>query len=128
MKNNICTWFEIPVKDMNRAVLFYENILDIKMTKMEKNNDPNVEMYFFPGPEGDVYGAMGGLVKAKGMEPGNHGPVVYLYTDDMEKTLEKIASEGCKVVMPKKDIGEYGYIAHFMDSEGNFVALHKSKD
>jgi len=31
------------------------------------------------------------------------------------------------VLLPKMSIGEYGFIAHFQDSEGNRVALHAEK-
>ncbi len=33
MKSNIVGWFEIPVTDMERAIKFYEKVLDIELEK-----------------------------------------------------------------------------------------------
>ena len=41
-------------------------------------------------------------------------------------TLEKINAGGGKTLMPRMDIGQHGFIAHFEDSEGNRVGLHES--
>ncbi len=44
---------------------------------------------------------------------------------DMASVLEKIESVGGKIVMPKQLITEeIGYMAFFMDTEGNKLALH----
>ena len=43
---------------------------------------------------------------------------------DIEGTLAKVNANGGQTLMPKTSIGEYGYIAHFQDCEGNRVALH----
>jgi predicted enzyme related to lactoylglutathione lyase len=35
-----------------------------------------------------------------------------------------VAERGGKVLRAKTGIGEYGFVGHFEDSEGNRVALH----
>ena len=52
------SWFEIPVYDLGRAVLFYSTICDMRMEVVE-NGD--FAMAYFP-PGGDIGGA---LVQAK---------------------------------------------------------------
>jgi predicted enzyme related to lactoylglutathione lyase len=44
--------------------------------------------------------------------------------EDINGKLVKINAKGGKTLLPKMAIGEYGFIAHFEDSEGNRVALH----
>ena len=61
-KSNAIGWFDIYVADMNRAVSFYENVLQ---QKLEPIGDPTGEtqMMSFPTDMG-VYGAGGALVKS----------------------------------------------------------------
>jgi predicted enzyme related to lactoylglutathione lyase len=51
---------------------------------------------------------------------------VYLNANpDMESVLEKIEKEGGRIVMGKTKISdEIGYMAFFIDTEGNRIALH----
>jgi predicted enzyme related to lactoylglutathione lyase len=34
---------------------------------------------------------------------------------------------GGKIIIPKMAIGEYGFIGHFEDTEGNRIGLHSMK-
>jgi predicted enzyme related to lactoylglutathione lyase len=52
------------------------------------------------------------------------GTLVYITVADINATLAKINAKGGKTLLPRMAIGEYGFIAHFEDSEGNRVALH----
>ena len=52
------------------------------------------------------------------------GIVVYLnVTDQMQAVLDRIEPAGGKIAMPPTDIG-FGFIAFFLDTEGNKVGLH----
>ncbi len=117
---NAVIWFEIPVTDLDRAISFYESFLGIKLTKNEMGL---LKMAFFPWTD-DANGAAGSLVKAEGYTPSHAGTLVYFSVDNINDMLGKINAKGGKTLMPKMSIGEYGYIAHFEDSEGNRVALH----
>ncbi len=123
IKTNPVNWFEIPVKDMARAKKFYEKVFAVKLTdeKME-----GYTMSFFPWAE-NAPGSAGMLIKGATYEPSHAGAVLYFSVDDINETLRKINSEGGKTLMPKKNIGEYGFIAHFEDTEGNRLALHSMK-
>jgi hypothetical protein len=120
IKTNPVMWFEIPVKDTGRAKTFYEKVFGLELTPQEMG--PYM-MSFFPWTEG-APGAAGTLIKGETYEPSHAGTVVYFTVDDIEETLRKINANGGKTLLEKKSIGEYGFIAHFEDTEGNRLALH----
>ncbi|MBL0912737.1 MAG: VOC family protein [Bacteroidia bacterium] len=123
-KTNALNWFEIPVTDTPRAKKFYETILDIRMETTEMMG---MEITFFPfdteGTSGKVSGA---LVKNDLMRPSMDGPVIYLNANpDIQAVIDRIEGAGGKVLMPRTEIGDnMGYMAFFVDSEGNRMALH----
>ena len=123
MKNAI-SWFEIPAKDLDRATKFYETIFGVKLTPMDL---ANIKMRMFPieDPMTQIGGA---IVLAEGFyKPSKKkGPLVYLNANpDVQNVLDKIEDAGGKILVPKTQISpEYGYMAVFVDSEGNRVALH----
>jgi predicted enzyme related to lactoylglutathione lyase len=120
---NAVNWFEIPVKDIERASKFYETVLGTKLT-LEKMDQ--FTMAWFPMIQG-APGAPGTLVKGESYEPSHGGTVVYFSVDDIEEALRRINANGGKTLLPKRGIGEYGFIAHFEDTEGNRLALHSMK-
>lgn len=122
-KINPVNWFEIPVKDIGRAGKFYEKVLGWELTPEEMGP---FTMAFFPMTR-DAPGAAGTLIKGESYEPSHAGTVVYFSVDDIEETLRRINTNGGKTLLPKKSIGEYGFIAHFEDTEGNRLALHSMK-
>ena len=117
---NPVNWFEIPVTDMARAKKFYNSVFDCTFQDM---NTENMEYATIQG-DMNTYGAAGALAKSEGMQPSKCGSVVYFSTPDLTGQLEKIKKAGGKVLVPKTSIGEHGYIAQFLDTEGNRVAMH----
>jgi hypothetical protein len=117
---NPVNWFEVPAADLDRAKTFYEHVLGVSLTR---NDMGPLQMAWFPMNE-DAPGACGTLVKADGYEPSMTGTVVYFPVPDIEAALARAEAKGGKTLAPKTSIGEYGFIAHFQDSEGNRVALH----
>ena len=122
-KINIANWFEIPVKDLDRATRFYEKVFDVKLTPEEM---AGMKMAFFPFDQ-DARGAAGALTKAESYEPSHAGTVVYFSVEDISETLRRITANGGKLLMPKTSIGQYGIIAQYEDTEGNRLALHSMK-
>jgi predicted enzyme related to lactoylglutathione lyase len=120
---NPVNWFEIPVVDLQRAKSFYEGVFGLSLTLQEMGP---FKMAFFP-MENNVYGTTGALMKADGYAPSRTGIVIYFSVENIEGTLEKVAEGGGKVVTPKMGIGEYGFIGHFADTEGNRIGLHSMK-
>ena len=123
MKNAI-NWFEIPVKNFNRAKTFYETILNTKMQPMEAMG---MKSAFFPA---DLEkGSIGGcIMEGQGYEPTNKGSLVYLNGgEDLSVPLSKVEAAGGKILLPKTAIGPNGFMAHFTDTEGNKVGFHSMK-
>lgn len=119
MKNAI-NWFEIPAKNFERAKKFYETILNVEMQLMP---NPKGKYGLFPA---DMNGGIGGgLAEGEGFEPSQTGSIVYLNGgDDLSIPLAKVEKAGGKILVPKTSIGGNGFIAQFIDTEGNRVALH----
>lgn len=121
MKANPAIWFEIPVVDLDRAQRFYETVLDLSLTP--SGTEP-FTMAFFPMMEMDAPGASGSLVRADGYIPSTVGTLIYFSVQDIDDVLRKVNAAGGKTLLPKMSIGEYGFIGHFQDTEGNKIGLH----
>ena len=69
---------------------------------------------------------MNSLLWGSMMKPGLDGAVVYLNGNPAIQTIvDKIEAAGGKVIMPKTLITEQiGYMAFFVDTEGNRLGLH----
>ena len=122
---NALNWFEIPVTDMARAKHFYQVAFSLHMEDM---NMPGMEMTGFPGEMGN--GKVSGcLVKSEYHKPSVDGITIYLNANpDMKDVLKRIQSEGVQVIMGKTLITpEIGYMAFFIDSEGNRIGLHSQE-
>jgi predicted enzyme related to lactoylglutathione lyase len=121
---NAISWFEIPAIDLNRAQKFYEAIFNIQMIPLDT---ANFQMRMFP-VEDRVNGIGGAILKAEGFykPSATDGTLVYLNANpDVQIVLDKIVAAGGEIVVPKTQISpEYGYMAVFIDTEGNRVALH----
>ena len=126
MKNSII-WFEIPVKNFDRAIKFYETVMGVKIDVMPPN--PKMPMKYGMFPYDTKNGGIGGgLVESEGYEPSSKGSVVYLNGgDDLSNPLAKVEKAGGKIIMPKTSLGPNGFMAHFIDTEGNRVAFHSMK-
>ena len=121
---NVINWFEIPAKNFGRACKFYEQVLDGTVQVMA-NGDSPLQMGFLPGFEAGGGSVGGAVVAGEGYEPSTTGSVVYLNGgDDLNTPLGRVEAAGGQVLVPKTGIGENGFIAHFIDCEGNRVALH----
>ena len=117
------SWFEIPTGDLDRAVNFYEKIFSIKLIPLDT---PNLKMRLFPIQ--DMMNVGGALVYNKDFYKASstEGPLIYLNGNpDVQIILDKIEKAGGKILVPKTQISpEYGFMAVFLDSEGNRIALH----
>ena len=121
MNNNIATWFELPVIDMQRAQNFYRSVFDVSFKEEEMGG---YQMAIFEAEEGAVSGM---LVLGEHYQPSATGAVVYFNGGaDLNEPLAKIESHGGSILMPKTPIheGDCGYFAMFLDSEGNRVGLY----
>jgi len=120
IKINPVNWFEIPATDLQRAKDFYADVFGFEFQSMDMGK---LKMEMLPWDE-NAPGISGALVQAESYVPSYDGSMVYFSVDDIEATLDKVAQKGGKVLNSKSSIGEFGFVGHFEDSEGNRVALH----
>lgn len=118
--NSYIAIFEIPATDMTRAIKFYEEILDLKIEKMEF---PGMEMGLLPYESQMVTGV---IVKGEDYVPSSSGVTIYIHGgDDLQVALNKVENNGGQIIIPKTPhADESGYFAIFIDSEGNKMGLH----
>lgn len=122
MKNNVVGWFEIPVKDMERAMKFYEAVFRLKLNRQIMGD---VDMAWFPFAENGS-GAAGSLIKHdEYYKPSMDGTLIYFSSENVQDELERVEKAGGNIAVPKTLIAEnIGYMGVFVDSEGNRIALH----
>lgn len=119
MKKNWIAWFEIPAIDFDRSKAFYEKVLNIELQVLDLGE---LKMGLFPHQE-----TGGGAICCNpNYTPSSEGVLIYLdASPDLSLVLNRVESAGGKIIMPKKIISpEHGYMALFIDTEGNKIALH----
>ncbi len=116
------TWFEIPVRDLDRAQRFYQQVLQRALQR--ESMGPDVQMAVFPYAQGQ--GAGGCLMAGPGQEPAARGSLVYLDAGPrLDDTVARVAGAGGRVLQPRVDLPDgLGAFVHIEDSEGNRVGLH----
>lgn len=116
-------WFEIPVRDMDRAKAFYEAVFTITIQVQDFGG---TLMGWFPWAEGKA-GCSGSLI----LQPESYVPsekegvLIYFSSVDVQVELDRIEKAGGRILTPKTQISpEVGYMGLFVDTEGNRIALH----
>jgi uncharacterized protein len=122
MKPNPIVWCEIYVQDMDRAKQFYEAVFEVKLEKLE-SPDTSIKMWAFPMSM-DTVGASGALVKMDGFPSGGSGTIPYFHCDEVAVEAERVVTAGGQIHKPKMSIGQYGFMALVVDTEGNTIGLH----
>lgn len=120
---NALNWFEIPAMDIDRAKKFYDAIFGIDMVVLPEMM--GMKMAGFPMEMGSGK-ASGGLAQSQMHKPSADGAIIYLNANpSIQAVIDRIEPAGGKVVMPRTQISpEIGYMAFFMDTEGNKIGLH----
>lgn len=117
---NAINWFEIPATNFERAKAFYEAVLGIEM----QTPFPDMKYAMFPADmeKGEIGG---GVVEEKGYIPATTGALVYLNGGaDLSVPLAKVEAAGGKILVDKTSLGPNGFMAQFLDTEGNRIAFH----
>jgi len=124
LPHNVVGWFEIPVTDLDRAIVFYETVFDVKLELMKL---PELEMAMFPGVENTI-GSGGALVlNTKNYKPSSDGVLIYFtaFSGDVAIELARVEKAGGKILMPRTQISpEIGFMGLALDTEGNRIAFH----
>jgi hypothetical protein len=124
------SWFELPVRDVERAVEFYETVLD---RRLETTSDADVPYPTFVVEEGEAGGALvpagtqpagdGDDAPTVSYEPGADGPLVYLSVADVDDALDRVEPAGGRVLVGRRRVADGPRYAVVADTEGNRVGL-----
>lgn len=125
MEHNMVGWFEIPVTNMERAKTFYNIVFNVNI---QVESFGGVLMGWFPFADGRK-GASGSLIQNAAYIPDEKkGVLIYFSSGDVNDELSRVEGAGGNIIQPKKQISkDMGYMALFIDSEGNRIALHSRK-
>ena len=121
-EKNRAVWFDIPVVDLERAGVFYASVLGIKVQQEEY--------------EGCHFGILehqdgnGGCLFENSKEvSSDRGILVYFNVDKrIKNAVSQVAKHGGTVIKDIHAIGQHGFRAIAIDSEGNRIALHSTID
>jgi uncharacterized protein len=119
--NNPVVWFEIAATDLERAKKFYSEVFQVEMQYVDMPDSP---MYMMGSGEEGVPGSGGALVKSADNVPSTAGTIVYFYCNDVALESSRVEAAGGTVIVPKTSLGEFGFMAMFIDTEGNKVGMH----
>ncbi len=120
-RTNAIDWFEIPVRDIERAQAFYTALLGAPLRR-EAMGEKTLAVFSYAET-----GVGGCLMAGAGVpEPSLHGTLIYLDAGpSLDATLARVASAGGQITTPKVQLpGNMGCFAHVVDTEGNRVGLH----
>ena len=118
MANQI-VWCDIPVKDLDRAIIFYSAALGGTVAKLSVEG---MTFGLLPDADSGVSGCL--VLDAK---PSADGPMIYLNCKGrLDAVIADVEKNGGKILKPKHQIGPHGFRAVVLDSEGNRIALHST--
>jgi hypothetical protein len=117
---NAAVWFEIPAREFERTVIFYETLLGSAL-RLEHMGDTQMALFPYEQP-----GIGGAVIESTGLTPGGSGPLVYLNCDGhLDEAIARVQPAGGQLAGPKVDLpGDMGSFVHVIDPEGNRVGLH----
>ena len=123
--SNPVTWFEIYVQDLAKAMTFYETVLGKPMTVMPSPLE-HLKMASFSADQ-STYGTNGALVQMQGFKPSGNSTLVYFECEDCAIEESRVVAAGGRIEHSKMPIGQFGFISHIYDNEGNMIGLHSMK-
>jgi predicted enzyme related to lactoylglutathione lyase len=122
---NSVVWFEMPFDESERAQKFYKDVFGWQI-----NPVPNMEDYLLANTtDTDLQtmqpknpGAINGGMSKRNSDTAQH-PVIVIQVDSIDEHVKKIEGSGGKTVMPKTDIGAFGFYARVSDTEENEIGI-----
>jgi hypothetical protein len=114
-------WFDLPVRDLDRAIRFYSAVL---AAEIEKQTFPGGAIGILPHSDEAVGGCLFVSDDPKA-GPADHGPLLYFNANGrLDEAEAAVEPNGGRVLQAKHSIGPHGFRAVVLDSEGNRIAIH----
>jgi uncharacterized protein len=126
MSADTLCWTDIPVTNLDRAVKFYSAVLGKEVRRF---SDGGAEYGLLAHEEQSASGCLCVRSDSGGVDnrPSANGPLIYLLVEGrLDDAVEAARQNGGKVLRARQQIGEHGFRAVIIDSEGNRIALHTS--
>jgi predicted enzyme related to lactoylglutathione lyase len=126
MSADILCWTDIPVNNLDRAIKFYSAVLGKQVKSLSEGG---AEYGLLPHEEQNASGCLCVRSESGGVDntPSANGPLIYLLVEGrLEEAVKAARANGGKVLRARQQIGEHGFRAVIIDSEGNRIALHTS--
>ena len=126
MPTDTLCWTDIPVTNLDRAIKFYSAVLGKEVKKLA---DTGVEYGLLPHEEQNASGCLCVRSDSGGVDntPSANGPLIYLLVEGrLKQAVHAARKNGGKILRERQQIGEHGFRALIIDSEGNRIALHTS--
>lgn len=114
---------EIPVRDLGRAMRYYESILGVTFGDIVTIHGNR--MAYFPFANGQD-GASAALAQGNIYVPSHDGAVIYFAVPDIDDVLDRAVAQGSEILFPKWPTGDGVFVAEVSDSEGNRIALQSA--
>lgn len=115
-------WFEIPVRDLDRAQNFYEAVLGRPLRREAMGPQTLAVLPY------DAAGGVGGalLHGPAAAEPTVGGVLVYLDAGpSLDAAAARAVAAGGRIATPRVDLPDgMGAFVHVIDVEGNRIGLH----
>jgi uncharacterized protein len=114
--------FEVPADDLERAQRFYADTFGWQVTPMPEMSYTMVQT----GPTGpDGRPSEPGVINGGMMARGGPAtaPVITITVDDIDDALATVEQHGGKTAVARQAVGDMGFAAYFVDTEGNTMGL-----
>jgi predicted enzyme related to lactoylglutathione lyase len=116
-------WTDIPVTNLNRAIKFYSAVLGKAVRRLAEGK---MEYGLLAHEEKGASGCLIVRADSGGIDnrPSPNGPLIYLSVEGrLNEAVNAARANGGKVLRERQQIGEHGFRAVVVDSEGNRIAL-----
>jgi uncharacterized protein len=106
---------EIPAQDPKKAAVFYNELFGWQLQDV-----PDMDYMLFTSGADQV----GGFPRIDGQMYKPNDVTIYIDSDDIDETLQRIEGLGGKTLLGKTEIPGMGWFAFFADPSGNRIALY----
>lgn len=117
MKNKL-THFAIHIDDIERAKDFYDGVFEWSFTSYGQSDFLQIKAD--KSENGELIGAL----QSRKYSPVSEKIIGFECTigvENIDEIIEKVKRNGGQIVMPKTTIPYVGFIAKFLDTEGNLI-------